>query len=873
MIYRFTFLIIRPSINRFMSLGAIAIAVLLSVPANAAQLDNEHNVGGKSGVTGESGDSLYVAGLEYHSLEGLSRQQSDRHFGQILSAEQLQLFNDTNLEQALARFTGVQVGRDGQFNIRGIRGVARGQYNVTLDGQRMATTGAGNRSIDLGSISLDAIHRVEIRKVLTPDQDADAMSGVVSIETRKPASEYRQIDATYGSGFNNGYKQFLRPDARASANFSQTFGDNISFSAGVFFIRENTAREILGVSYDLLKPDDAAPVGVVGEVHPGFNIRESNSLGGRVDLRYRPSADTEWHVSSYVNTDSRAFNRHRVTMRGTGDIFDPDGTGEMLRQGSFGYDIGTRDQRLNQFVTRAGLSQRWQFLDAHYRIGWAHSSRHDDEIGIPFLRSGITYALSLGDPVRPRMELPDGPVPFRDMRIEPMSEVIQEHRDNTFTAHVDLDIPVGSIALRVGGGTIYSMKSGDYRDSQLRVAGLMDLSRFQMEDWGAYPVLNQASYEIPSFVKAEQARAFFERNYTSFRKDNRIQRQRSDIWNYDAIEGVYSGYAMATANIGIVNVLGGARIEHTSARYEGYDVLFDDIGNYRETVDTSASSSYTNIFPNVQFALYPFGSTMLQMAYSRSIARPDYHELTPFRLLHIQDQTIFRGNTSLGPIISDNLDLMFEYTFRQAGSAKIGLFYKNLQNFVVERTRVLEGGEFDGFTERTFANGERAAFIYGIELTWQQKFHFLPGVLGNLGTYTNYTWSLSRYRIDGRDPAPRLPGQSPQVVNVGVNYEHGRFFGQVSYHWTAESIVRLESSDSPLAAVTRLTYPDHYEDGFRDLSVSARFRLSEQFLIWADASNLIPSERVQYIGSRSRYVTETQFQASSSFHLGLRYSL
>lgn len=67
-------------------------------------------------------------------------------------------------------------------------------------------------------------------------------------------------------------------------------------------------------------------------------------------------------------------------------------------------------------------------------------------------------------------------------------------------------------------------------------------------------------------------------------------------------------------------------------------------------------------------------------------------------------------------------------------------------------------------------NGE-SAYVYGLEIAWQQKLDFLPGFWSDFGIYANYTYSKSEAKVIV--PVERriaLPMQTPHVYNVALSY-------------------------------------------------------------------------------------------------------
>jgi len=810
--------------------------------------------------------------VENEPLELTGDTESSSNFGHIITAEQLLIFSDRTIEEAMARIPGVQRGRYGQFNIRGTSGAGRGLYNVTINGQRMASTGKGHRSIDLGTMSTDMAGQLEVVKVLTPDRDADALGGLINIKTLQPTGQQRQLNILYGAGFDSNYGNFIRPESRASINYTEFFNENLSVSAGLTHQLNNFAWESLGIGYNVADFGNGN-IDVIEGISPSLSTNERNNLGGHIVLNYKPAAETNLYFNSYFNSSRQNITRHSLSMSANGDWINQSETGEAGRRGTYGYDVYLQDQLVQQVMAQAGAKHRLNEIELDFKLGWSYGSMREDQISLPFQLSGLDYTINMNDQARPTMAVIDREIRSQDLRIEPMNEVVQQHVESTFTGNIDINVPMGQGFFQVGSGAIISSKDGDFRDTIFRALGLVNLASFQLDEGKTISVLESDDYMIPWYIKPDNARRYFEYNLPSFRSETALQHENSDIWNYGALEGIYSGYGMFSWYIGLFNITGGARVEHTNAEYKGNNVLFNEIGFFDSTTDTTVNNSYTNLFPNLQLKIEPTEQSVIQAAYSRSIARQNFYDITPFRLVHHLNSTIFRGNPDLDPMISDNLDLLLGHNIGNMGHLNLGLFYKNISNFVIERIRTVEGGAFDGYTERTFEIGDETAQIFGIEAAWQQGFGFLPGILGNLGTYVNYTWSHSEFDAEFRDDDVRMPGQSPHVVNAALNYRQGRFTGQVAYHWTAESIVRLAEEPTPAPSAGGQIYRDRYEDGARDLSVTARFRISDNFRLWADATNLLKDERIQFTRSRSMYPVETDFRRSSVFRIGLRFDL
>jgi outer membrane receptor protein involved in Fe transport len=116
--------------------------------------------------------------------------------------------------------------------------------------------------------------------------------------------------------------------------------------------------------------------------------------------------------------------------------------------------------------------------------------------------------------------------------------------------------------------------------------------------------------------------------------------------------------------------------------YTGYEVLYDDGGDYVSTKALTGSDTYTQVLPGFHVRFGLTDDTSLRAAYTRTIARPNYEDLVPYQLVFQEDSEIERGNSSLKPTTSDNLDLLVERYFKSIGVVSGGVFYKRLNDYI-----------------------------------------------------------------------------------------------------------------------------------------------------------------------------------------------
>jgi TonB-dependent receptor len=104
----------------------------------------------------------------------------------------------------------------------------------------------------------------------------------------------------------------------------------------------------------------------------------------------------------------------------------------------------------------------------------------------------------------------------------------------------------------------------------------------------------------------------------------------------------------------------------------------------------NGKGSYDNILPSFDFQVELKRNLIGRFSASRTIARPNYDQL--FASVNVSgpprptalggNATASTGNTDLAPLISDNIDLSFEYYFKPDSYVSAGFFDKRVHNFI-----------------------------------------------------------------------------------------------------------------------------------------------------------------------------------------------
>ena len=145
---------------------------------------------------------VVVSGQVLGQSKALNTQMNKGNITNIISSDQVGRFPDANIGDALKRIPGINVQYDqGEARFGNIRGTAPQYNSVMINGERIPSAEAEDRTVQLDLVPADMIQAIEVNKAVTPDMDADAIGGAVNLITRSAPYD-RRISVTLGSGYN-----------------------------------------------------------------------------------------------------------------------------------------------------------------------------------------------------------------------------------------------------------------------------------------------------------------------------------------------------------------------------------------------------------------------------------------------------------------------------------------------------------------------------------------------------------------------------------------------------------------------------------------------------------------------------------------------
>ena len=161
---------------------------------------------------------IVVGGAFQGQRRAINAQKNNLGITNVVSADQVGKFPDSNIGAALKRINGINVQYDqGEARFGQVRGTSADLSSVTINGNRRPSAEGDTRNVQLDLIPADMIQTIEVNKVVTSDMDGDAIGGSINLVT-KSTPYIRNFSATAGAGYNC-------VSEKAQLNLWLTYGD------------------------------------------------------------------------------------------------------------------------------------------------------------------------------------------------------------------------------------------------------------------------------------------------------------------------------------------------------------------------------------------------------------------------------------------------------------------------------------------------------------------------------------------------------------------------------------------------------------------------------------------------------------------------
>ncbi len=769
--------------------------------------------------------------------KALNQQKNNVNVSNVVASDQIGKFPDSNVGDALKRIPGISVFSDqGEARFGHIRGTEPRFNSVTVNGERIPSAEAENRTIQLDLIPADMIQTIEVTKALTPDMDADAIGGSINLITKVPTEE--RVSLTAGGGLN-----MIDETGGGRYQLGGTYGNRFA---------DDKLGMLLSFSYDNndFGSDDleaewaAGDDGIEGldelQVRKYDVQRIRRSFSSAFD--YRINENHVLKLTGIYNWRDDYENRYRASYKDLGDD-----VAELVWQTKGGTNKNARleDQKMMSFAL--GGEHTFGKLDVDWQA--AYSKGSEDRPGeryIAFQAEDQPFAVDISTPEYPYVTVNNSVAGgISDNGQWELDEITEEHQ---YTEDIDKNFNLNfkyaasdDLNIKFGGKIRDKKKKRDndfYEYEPTDEDAFLDEAYANLSNETKNEFLPGNKYKSGTFVSSDFLGAL-DLNSPDFDKELVLEELAG---NFDAKEQITAAYSMATWDINDnTTLLGGARLEHTRNEYDAYQYNADDDSL---TKVTGSPSEYTNVLPYVHLRYKINDLTNIKLAYTHSLARPNYFDLAPY--IEIDEDEKFIGNPDLEPTLSKNIDLMLEHYLSDVGILSAGVFYKSISDFIV--TQKTGQGEYDVFQPINAGDGS----LMGIETAAQFQLPFIPG----LGLYLNYTYThseIDNFNIEGRDKDELpMPGSPQHTANGSIAYEKGPFNIRLSANYHSDFI------DAEEGSIGESRWEDRYYDDAFHLDLNGGYRVNEIVQLYFEISNLT-NEPMRFYQGEKEYVAQEEW--------------
>lgn len=846
------------SINKAALGAGVSVAALALATGVAAQ----------EGATPVSTvDEIIVTGQPIVGSQraALLRQREADNVVSVIAADTVGQFPDQNAAAALSRLPAVAVQRDqGQERYLQIRGAPNRWTSVSIDGINIVGVdeGGNQRAFRFDAVPAVILSALEVNKTLTPDMSAESIVARVDLQTYSPFDR-RGIDlqGDLGRGeMNLGGGDQEQYSLRASWS-----GDTFGVFAAISRYRRDQITDNRETVYD------AAGAPTALDYRQYFVFRETS--GAMAGMEWRPAAGQRLFVKALETefTDNEERNQYVIQV-GSGVGTRTAAAGDLVGVPVRGTANDGYYGNLNRIATLGGDHTAGDW-DLAWRVNYSEVQNTTD---LPIVlsqqlsssqRFAVRYDRS--NPLFPILDIATqtpGATPGSFVRGTP----IQTFSPASFG--LNLLLPLSSRT--DSEGWVYKLDG--VRDAELFGRPIELRLGFEYDDRtvegsilsGAAPVvaltqllpLVGRSFNYADYLTAERWDAGFPSGFGFTYVDNKKMRRDIDAGlgalaaagrynaalnispadRYTIDERLTSAYGSASFDAFGGRMVAGLRVERMEQAIDG----FLRVGS--TVTPLSVDSDDLDLFPSLNARWDLNEDTVLRAALVTGIARPGYGAVRTGASVSDVSRTIAGGNPTLEPEKTWGGDVSLERYLPGAGVVSAGAFVRLVDNVLYDAVSTVTSDIYDapgidrtGYIYTSTQNGD-SGHLYGLELSWQQQFVFLPGLWSGFGVQANV--ALLDGEFDTRvGQTADFPGTSKTVTNLSVYYEKYGLSARLSHQWRDDWLDSLGGLGS-----------GEYRAGYESLDLSLRYALTDSLTLFVDGNNLTDETYVAFEGDPSR---------------------
>lgn len=796
-----------------------------------------------------------VTGAFFGQRKALQMQKESMGVNNVVSADQVGKFPDSNIGDALKRINGVNVQYDqGEARFGQVRGTAADLTSVTINGNRIPSAEGGTRNVQLDLIPADMIETIELNKVVTSDMDGDAIGGEINLIT-KNTPNHRVLNFNVGSGYS-WISQKPLWDLGATLG-SRFFNSRFGLMASASYQYSPGGSD--NTEFEYVENDDHSIALKEAQVRQYYVTRERQSYSLALDYTFNPLH--KLYFKGMYNRRSDWENRYRISYKKLNGNSSKQSVVMQTKAGS----SDNKDARLELQQTMdftLGGEHNFGRLKADWAGSYSRATEdRPNERYASYQLKGEDFASDFKDvgEKQPYYALQLPTLDDSHWKLSELTNSDQSIAENEWKGKINLTLPLtnGLFGNTLKLGAKYTNKHKT-----------LDKSFFDYEakevlgdDWR-----NATVGQIrEGFMPGNQypiGSAFISKGTlgkTDFSQYNGTENLEEEAGNYNIREQITAGYLRFDQKLGKrLEATAGLRVERTDLKTNGFNVTVPDEGDATIAPTGTYKHHYTDLLPSLLLKYKFCTDGNLRASVTKTISRPKYSALIANKCFNTADYTATIGDPNTKPAKAFNFDLSADYYFKSVGMVSVGMFYKNIKNVNIEWSSNKYLGSDLGLTGELAQESWKVtqninaydARVIGVEAAYQRDFSFIAPTLKCVGFYATYTYTHSTTRNFNE----RLNVQESDNVKVAGSPEHTANASLFFEKWGADIRLSYNFASSFIDEMSTSRQLDRYYDkvNYLDLNASYTWGKKTKFTVYANANNLLNQPLRYYQGEKNR---------------------
>lgn len=791
-----------------------------------------------------------------------------------LTQTEIERLPDRSLADVLDRVVGVSSDRgfsSSQPRTVTMRGFDARYNSMDVDGNIVWNSSRNNRGTQLDVFPAAVINQINVYKTVSTGMDANSIGGHLELRTLRAfdggTGSFLKVRAAYGVYDQNALPDAGRPSFRADAAYKFTFGSDRNL--GVVLGAEYQQHEFYDVYNETTAYAQVSGIDVVNGSNYGGIFQQKQdrlALFGKLEARSEDQYYAFLSASYFQDTLNQTFNRggpfvqsSRVTnatatsgdfTASTAETYYEDyrlNRNTLLLGGGFDYRVGENSSIVLRAAYTSYDHDEKLFRSERFQVPNLVGSYVFGPTGPAFTFNSASQTL-LGNPAN-----------WLSRTNRDAFDLLIPHKDDVFNASADFKVNTQPTARGFGieGGVFFRQLDRDFDqstvNSRIPTGRVFRLTEVLDPRYATVPITGNG----PIFIDRAAYQAYLASTTVTTVATN-------DTNDYRLQEGVLAAHVNGTFTTDNLRLMAGFRIERTQFTNATSNVVANVL------TPTVTKHDYTEFLPNVQAIWEPVSNLKLRLAYTETLARPDFADFAPGQTVTINTAgvTVITGtNPLIAPRTSRNYDASIEYYF-QDGFVSLGLFRKDLDNETFRQRRDTFDASNVLIRIETIPLNSGSARVDGLEANFVlNRMDFLPGFLANFGINANYTLLDGDWNVIFTDGTGRtvdgLRNQPKWLANIGLTYNDGTLSGSLGYRLRGRTFTGTFGTTAA---------GDVWIDKYDRLDAQIGFQITKQVQLFAEGRNLTDSYWVEQTGLSSDAFT-TGTSPGRSFWFGVKFKM